>query len=526
MCALTRRQFLQSSLFTGASAIATPLIATPLIAPNSIAAPSLITAEKSRPQITYGVMSGDVSGNSAVIWSRTDRVSRMLVDYSLDPDFRQVRQVRGKVVEESQDFTGRLLLSGLPTDRPIFYRVQFQDLDRPQTVSESVVGRLQIPSSQRDIFFAWSGDTAGQGWGINPDWGGMKIYAAMRQLQPDFFIHSGDTIYADGPIQSEVKLDNGAIWKNLTTEAKSKVAETITEFRGNYAYNLLDQNIRRFNAEVPLLMQWDDHEVHNNWYPTQILNDDRYQVKSVALLAERSRQAFLEYNPIRPESMKAGQIYRSFQYGQLLEVLMLDMRTDRGANSPNRQTAASPDTAFLGNKQVEWLKQQLKQSRAIWKVIAADMPLGLIVRDGKTDFENLANGDGPPLGRELELAGLLKFIKQQAIQNVVWLTADVHYAAAHYYDPAKAQFQDFNGFWEFVAGPLNSGTFGPNALDNTFGPQIKFQSIPAGTKANRPPIDGLQFFGTVKIDRDSHVMTVALLNLAGKQLYSIDLPAV
>jgi alkaline phosphatase D len=150
------------------------------------------------------------------------------------------------------------------------------------------------------------------------------------------------------------------------------------------------------------------------------------------------------------------------------------------------------------------------------------MPIGLVVSDGK-NFENFANGDGPALGRELELADLLRFIQQKNIRNVVWLTADVHYAAAHYYDPGKAQFTDFKPFWEFVAGPLNSGTFGPGQLDNTFGPQVKFNSIPPGMAANRPPSEGFQFFGTVKIDGTSQVMTVALHNLEGKTLYSVDL---
>ena len=56
----------------------------------------------------------------------------------------------------------------------------------------------------------------------------------------------------------------------------------------------------------------------------------------------------------------------------------------------------------------------------------------------------------------------------------MWLTADVHYTAAHYYDPNKAVFQDFEPFWEFVSGPLHAGSFGPNKLDNTFGPQLVY----------------------------------------------------
>jgi alkaline phosphatase D len=74
-----------------------------------------------------------------------------------------------------------------------------------------------------------------------------------------------------------------------------------------------------------------------------------------------------------------------------------------------------------------------------------------------------------------------------------------------------------------VAGPLHAGTFGPNTLDNTFGPEVKFLSIPEGLEANRPPSDGLQFFGLVKIDGKSEVMTVSLHNLLGEKIYSVEL---
>lgn len=343
-------------------------------------------------------------------------------------------------------------------------------------------------------------------------------------MRPDFFIHSGDYIYADGPIPAEIPLDNGGVWKNLTTPEKAKVAETLAEFRGNYVYNLLDEHVQRFNAAVPQLVQWDDHETTNNWYPgEQLLDDDRYTVKSASLLAARGKRAFFEYTPIRATLAAPERVYRAFAYGSSLDIFMLDMRTYRGPNTYNRQPNATADTVFLGHKQLAWLKVKLRHSKAIWKVVASDMPIGLLVRDGKTAFENLSNGDGMPLGRELEMADLLRFIKTHNIANVVWLTADVHYAAAHYYDPNKAQFQDFTPFWEFVAGPLNAGTFGPNALDNTFGPQVVFQSIPDDLQPKRPPSEGLQFFGSVRIDGQSEVMTVSLYNLEGSKVYEVDL---
>lgn len=105
----------------------------------------------------------------------------------------------------------------------------------------------------------------------------------------------------------------------------------------------------------------------------------------------------------------------------------------------------------------------------------------------------------------------------------MWVTADVHYAQATYYDPAGAAFGDFTPFWEFVAGPINAGTFGPNDLDRTFGPDVKYVSVPTGMKQNRPPTAGLQYFGLGKIDGATEVLSVSLHDLTGQTLYSVDL---
>jgi alkaline phosphatase D len=67
----------------------------------------------------------------------------------------------------------------------------------------------------------------------------------------------------------------------------------------------------------------------------------------------------------------------------------------------------------------------------------------VLLKDGETKFENVSNGDSVRLGQELEIADLLRFTKQKNIRNVVWLTADVDYAAVHYYNPNKAQFNEF-----------------------------------------------------------------------------------
>jgi alkaline phosphatase D len=231
--------------------------------------------------------------------------------------------------------------------------------------------------------------------------------------------------------------------------------------------------------------------------------------------------------PIRTTLAEPGRVYRQISYGPLLDVFMIDMRSYRGPNAEDNDETYGPASYILGPVQVAWLKRALAASRATWKVIAADMPIGLVVTydgDRKWGIEGVAQGDGPARGRELEIADLLSFIKRANIRNTVWLTADVHYTAAHYYDPNKAQFQDFDPFWEFVSGPIHAGTFGPNRLDNTFGPQLRFIKAPGAEQGqNLPPSAGLQFFGQVAIDGASEVMTVTLKDVEDRALWSINL---
>src|SRR5260370_30210071 len=74
-------------------------------------------------------------------------------------------------------------------------------------------------------------------------------------------------------------------------------------------------------------------------------------------------------------------LFDKFSWGPRLDLFRLDMRSFRGANGPNRQAAAGPDPAFLCAEQVAWLQQAPKASTAARKIIAPDMPLGLVIYD-------------------------------------------------------------------------------------------------------------------------------------------------
>jgi alkaline phosphatase D len=513
---IPRRRVLASA---GATLVA------PRLAYGQGTAPAPIAAEVARPKADWGAAAGDVTADRAILWSRADRTSRMLVEWATDEGFRNARRVLGPFATEAGDFTARADLTGLPADADVFYRVTFQGPDAGGGVSAPVLGRFRTaPASRRDVRFLWSGDTAGQGWGIDEGRGGFRAYETMRRTGADFFVHCGDTIYADGPIQPEVRLPDGSLWRNLVTPEVAKVAETLAEFRGRHRYNLLDRNVRAFHSEVPQLWLWDDHEVTNNWSDGKVLGA-AYQEKRVAALRAYATRAFLDYAPMRPHGAdEAERVYRKVSYGPHLDVFALDMRSYRGPNSHNRQERAGPESAFLGGEQVRWLLSGLLASRATWKAIAADMPIGLQVPDGQDAqgrpmFEAVANGDGPALGRELEIAELLSAIKHAGIRNTVWLTADAHYTAAHRYDPARAQYRDFDPFWEFVSGPLAAGTFGPNPPDDTFGLEVVWQKAPEGGRQNVSPAEGMQFFGEAQIEGRSGALTVLLKDMAGATLW-------
>ncbi len=501
--------------FTRRALLKTAAASAAFTAIGGIARPSLSWAPD-RPQITHGVQSGDVSVDSGVVWARADRPSRMLVEVATTDSFRDIQSVVLVDALPESDFTAKALIENLPPSQDIFYRISFQDLSSA-VFGEPSIGRFRTaPQDRRSISFLWSGDTMGQGWGIDKARGGMRTHATMRRNRPDFFIHCGDNIYADCPINAEQKLPNGEVWHSIVTEEKSKPAETLADYRGNYKYNLLDENLRAFNADVPTFALWDNHEVMESWWPEQPLPRRPAGELNALAFAARARRAFHEFLPMRETMVEPGRIYRKIQHGPLLDVFMLDMRSYRGPDGQHLDRIYGPDDYLLGPIQVAWLKRELLRSTATWKVIAADSPIGYVVNS-----TGIEHADGPR-GRGIEIADLLAFIKHAGIRNTLWITADLHYTAAHYYDPNRAVFQDFEPFWEFVSGPIHAGTWTPVEMERTFGPRVVFHKASSKEQGeNLAPCFGLQFFGHVAIDGTTETLTVALKDVGDRTLWSI-----
>jgi alkaline phosphatase D len=494
---INRRDFLVGSAALGAIAC------TKKVAPVS-----------ALPTVTHGLQIGDVGTGRALVWARASEPAKLLLEWDTTDKFTKPRAVAGPVVTPQSGLAATVAIDGLPDGQTIFVRGHF-DREAQRGASNGEIVKFQTPRTDK-FRMAWTGDTCGQGYGRNPELGGLIGYKAMREAQPALWVHSGDMIYADNPILAEIKVGD-RIWKNITNENMARVAQTLEDFRARYQYTLDDDHARALAAEVPIVAQWDDHDVHNNWWPHEHLKleDPRYTSQDDAsVLATWARQAMLEWTPA-----PAGPVQRVVHYGPLMDIIVMDCRSFRTPNP-----TGSGDAEMLGSAQVAWLIDAIASSKARWKVIACDQPLGVVIGDGPDNVrrEGFADGDPGVHGREVELTKILGELKRRNVKNVVWITADVHYAAAHRYDPTRATFTDFDPFWELVAGPIHAGSFGPNKLDATFGPEAVF--VWATDKQNAAPWDGFQSFGTIDVTADA--LTCALVGIDGVPRHTLEIPVV
>jgi len=474
------------------------------------------------------VQSGEVSDSSAVVMVRCNNEKDSAVSLSLD---------KGASVEASQafmarDYTISFLVKGLSGNTKYSYVATCTPLDGVSPAVTSMNASFMTAPSADDssaLKFVWAADLAGQGWGRNPDFevttpsgktikGGYVVFETMESLNPQFALFQGDMIYADNNIPAIKAIPDaigGGNWTN--NPSKDFIAVTLDEFRANWKYNFGDDKMQSFLSKTPVFVQWDDHEVTNNWWPGEVMAG-KYEAGTAAdSLYVNSLQSFYEFNPI----MEDSSIYRKQRFGKNVEIFFPDYRSFRDPNPDN----SNPDgSAMMGKEQLEWLKQGLLESTATWKIISSHDPIG-IVTGGDGDRDSFGQMDPAILGREFEVKELLAFINDNDIHNVVSLTSDVHFTAHVNMDPSRAEggFKDFKPLNEFVIGPTHSGSFGPNYMDTSFGAHYVYEMGPL-TKgferwANLPPQQSdLQSFGYAEVSEEG-VLDIKLMTIAGEVMY-------
>src|SRR6185503_11582345 len=203
-------------------------------------------------------------------------------------------------------------------------------------------------------------------------------------------------------------------------------------------------------------------------------------------------------------------------WGRHVELFVLDTRSFRDAN--NAVDDPQHPKTMLGRTQLEWLKNGLKRSNATWKVIVSSVPMSIPTgfpatngRDGWANFDQKT-------GFENELLEILGFMRDQGIDNSVWITTDVHFAEDFRYVPFP-QDPDFV-VHELVTGPMNAGIFPTANVDPTLNPQVLFGPAPAAFPTTYSQARASFNFGTLDIAPGGD-RTTQVINTAGQSLFSL-----
>jgi alkaline phosphatase D len=392
-----------------------------------------------RPALALGVASGDVTATSAVIWSRGAEIanSSLTVEYATDEQFGDAQRAEPVLLSERSDYTGKIFLKNLKPGTRYHYRVrQVSGAEESAPVTGTFVTAPEAHQSAT-VALAWSADLGGQGQCRRPEY---FIFNALADAQPDLFLFLGDTAYNDERCPSPPNLPGSDF-----------LANTLEEYRAKQKYQFADKPYQKARAASSLYAIWDDHEVINDFSGTTV-EPQRLTI---------GRQVLLEYFPIAPNPQDSHRLYRSFRWGKHAEVFILDTRQYRSDN----RLADGPEKTMLGREQLAWLKENLQRSDATWKFIVSTVTLS-IPTACPARCDGWANAEGPT-GFERELLEITKFILDNKIRNIVWLSGDMHLADAIQYDSDRDRVVDF---YEFVAGPLSALTYFVAPLDSTLNP--------------------------------------------------------
>ena len=449
--------------------------------------------------VTHGVVVGEVSQHSALLWARGDGRGLLRVSLSGGPH----RHVPPVLVKARDDFTGQVRLRGLAPSTTYDYEVRLDD-------GPAAEGSFRTPPAGNDraaVKLAFGGDVAGQNV-CRDATEGFPIFDTIGDQHPDVFVGLGDMIYADNACTATGMYGNAQVAGDLGP------ATDLAGFWAHWRYNRADAGSQRLLGSTSYVGVWDDHEVINDFGPLTDIGPSPPYPAGVHM-APIGRRAFLDYTPVA----SAPRLYRSFRWGRNLEIFVLDTRSYRDLNSAV-DDPQHPKT-MLGRAQLEWLKNSLRRSNATWKVIVSSVPMSIPTgfpaangRDGWANFDQNT-------GFENELLDILGFMRDQRIDNPIWITTDVHFAEAFRYLPFP-QDPDFV-VHELATGPMNSGIFPTANVDGTLNPQVLFGPAPAAFPTDYTQAKAAFNFGTLEVGADGE-LTTQVINTAGQSLFSLTLP--
>ncbi|NHZ32088.1 alkaline phosphatase D family protein [Massilia rubra] len=326
-------------------------------------------------RFAHGVASGDPLSDRVIVWTRIGTAASGDIDVSWelseDSNFAVIAAKGSTSTGPARDYTVKVDVTGLAANRAYYYRFVaygvVSPVGRTKTIGSGNLAQVKL------AVFSCTNYPAGY----------FHVYAEAAKLNDiDAAIHLGDYIY-------EYAKDGYAA---KDAEAMGRVSVpaneiiTLSDYRRRYAQYRADKDLQALHARMPFITVWDDHELANDTWREGAENHDPATEGLFLARRQMAIQAYNEWMPIRlPDASKPDRIYRSFDFGNLLSLHMLDTRVigrDKQLAYPSyvgaggafngaafAADAGNPARQLMGLEQTTWLKGQLTKSSATWQML-------------------------------------------------------------------------------------------------------------------------------------------------------------
>lgn len=357
----------------------------------------------------HGVASGDPLSDRVIIWTRVtpNNFSDLIpVSYRVATDTGMVNIVaQGSILTSNdKDFTVKADVTGLDPNTFYYYEFQFENFISPRGRTKTT----PIGAVNQARFAVVSC--------ANLESGHFNVYEVINQKNDvDAVLMLGDYIYE---YETNGYGNNSAT--DRTYEPETEII-SLEDYRLRYSVYRMDRSLQTLHQNFPWICIWDDHESANDSHKEGAENHNAgegdWQQRKL-----NAQKAYFEWLPIREKEPGNYEIFRKFEYGNLLDLFMIDTRL-HGRDAPTSNNSAehvSSHRSMLGDDQYLWLKNELQQSTAQYKVLGNQVIVAPINVFGIPI--NLDAWDGFPAQRQ----NLFDFIQLNSIDNFVVLTGDVH----------------------------------------------------------------------------------------------------
>ena len=327
----------------------------------------------------FGVASGDPLSDSVILWTHAkyqDLSDAVPLTWQVASDLEFTKIVVSGTGQASADsgYTFKVDAKGLLPNQTYFYRFtagkHISPIGKTKTLPTGSVNEVKLAVLSCSNYPA----------------GFFNVYSEVAKSDVDLAIHLGDYIYeyAATGYASEKAASLGR------TSVPANEILTLSDYRMRHAQYKSDADSKQFHASKPLIAVWDDHEFANDAYKDGAENHTTATEGSFAARKAAAMQAYHEWMPIRTGADKS-KIYRSFNFGNLISLHMLDTRSvgrDQQVDiadlvNPAKQatalaTLSSPSRQLLGVEQVQWLQTQMASSTATWQILGQQVLMARI----------------------------------------------------------------------------------------------------------------------------------------------------